>query len=291
MTTRKFNRLRTKVLFSLIVASFSPLGSAPAHADNANPPKIVSIEQITTGPYSVGDIVSFKINYTGGNPGIKLIEISGAGSSTSCVSQSANLLALSKLYSVISVANLNWEKGKSLQTDISNSRIVSGFVVPCTGRAPRSLTITDETDLVDSISEFGAPFTGGNLSSLNIETTPTDLLTPIGEIKPVKISDAVSIKNIPKSPKAGSKYELPRLTRGGAPIFWKVNGNCSIDYKTFKGDIGGTISFKKFGKCELLPSAMVNDKFKLPKYTANIKMQEFKDDDIVTVVAVFSVKK
>jgi hypothetical protein len=260
-------------------------------ADNANPPKIISIEQITSGPYKVGDIVSFKINYTGGNPGIKLIEIAGAGSNTSCVSQSANLLSISKLSSVLPVATLNWEKGKSLETNVSNSRIVSGFVVPCTGRFPRSVTITDETELRDAISDFSMPFTGGNLSPLDIQALPTTLFTPVGEIKPVKVSDSVSIKNIPKNPRVGSKYDLPRITQGGAPIFWRVNGNCTIDYKTFKGDIGGTLKFKKSGKCELLPSAMFNDKFYSPKYTANIKMQEFKDDDVVTVVGVFTARK
>jgi hypothetical protein len=276
----------------LLIALLLGLLSAPgSHADNANPPKIVSIEQITSGPYKVGDIVSFKINYTGGNPGIKLIEVSGAGSNTSCVSQSANLFSMSKLSSVFPVATLNWEKGKSLETEVSNSRIVSGFVVPCTGRFPRSVAITDETELRDSVSDFSLSLTGGNLSPLDIQALPTALFTPVGEIKPVKISDSVSIKNIPKSPRAGSSYDLPRITQGGVPIYWRVNGNCSVDYKTFKGDIGGTLKFKKFGKCELLPSAMFNDQFYPPKYSANVKMQEFKEDNIVTVVGVFSVRK
>jgi hypothetical protein len=291
MRKQRSTTLRIQVCLSLIIFSFTFFGVATAQADNTNPPKILSVEQITSGPYEVGDIVSFKVNYTGGNPGIKLIEISGAGSDTSCVSQSANLLAISKLYSVLAVANLNWEKGKSLETGVSNNRVVSGFVIPCIGRSPRSVTITDETELRDSISDFSAQFTGGNLSPLDIEAVPTALITPVGEIKPIKINDSVSIKNIPKSPRVGSKYELPRITQGGAPIFWQVNGNCSIDYKTFKGDIGGTLKFMKPGRCELLPSAMVNDKLKLPKYTANIKMQEFKQDIIVTVVGVFIGRK
>lgn len=291
MGKQKSVTFRIQARLGLILFSLLFFGITPAAADNSNPPKITSIEQITSGPYKVGDIVSFKINYTGGNPGIKLIEISGAGSNTTCVSQSANLFSLSKLSSVFPVASLNWEKGKSIETDVSNSRVVSGFVVPCTERFPRSVTITDETELRGTISDFSSPFTGGDLSSLDIQALPTSLFTPIGEIKPLKMSDSVSIKNIPKSPRVGSKFELPRITQGGAPIFWRVNGNCSVEYKTFKGDIGGTLKFKRSGKCELLPSAMFNDKFNLPKYTANIKMQEFKEDGIVTVVGVFNVRK
>jgi hypothetical protein len=276
----------------LLIALLPGLLAAPvAHADNANPPKITSIEQISSGPYKVGDIVSFKINYTGGNPGIKLIEVSGAGSNTFCVSQSANLFSMPKLSSVFPVASLIWEKGKSLETVASNNRTVSGFVVPCSGRFPRSVSITDATELRDSVSDFSLPFTGGNLSPLDIQALPTTLFTPVGEIKPAKISDSVSIKNIPKSPRAGSSYDLPRITQGGVPIFWRANGNCSVNYKTFNGDIGGILKFKKSGKCELLPSAMFNDQFNPPKYTANIKMQEFKEDNIVTVIGVFSVRK
>ena len=69
--------LRVTLLAFFTVASFSIYLPTPTYADNANPPKIVSVDQITTGPYAVGDLVSFRVNYTGGNPGIKLISIRG----------------------------------------------------------------------------------------------------------------------------------------------------------------------------------------------------------------------
>lgn len=164
---------------------------------------------------------------------------------------------------------------------------MSGFVVPCNGinRVLSSVIVIDETDLQD---ETGV---GKRPPTLEIEVEPMDLITPVGEIKPIKINDSVSIKNIPKTPKVGSKYELPRISKGGVPISWRVNGNCSIEYKTFLGDIGGTLKFSKSGKCELLPNAMPTDKFKAPKYTANVKMQEFKDDKFLTVVGVFTSRK
>lgn len=68
---------RFLILALFTAASFSIYLPTPTYADNANPPKIISVDQITTGPYRVGDLVSFRVNYTGGNPGIKLISIRG----------------------------------------------------------------------------------------------------------------------------------------------------------------------------------------------------------------------
>ena len=281
--------LRVTLLAFFTVASFSIYLPTPTYADNANPPKIVSVDQITTGPYAVGDLVSFRVNYTGGNPGIKLISIRGAGSNNACVVQSTSFFALSDLAILIPNSDINWEKGKSIESTFSNSKVVSGFVVPCISsqRFQRSVTIIDETDLRDELGGIMGP----KLPTLDFEVKPTDWITPVGEIKPIKIADSVSIKNIPKTPKVNSKYELPRITKGGVPISWRVNGNCSIEYKTFLGDIGGTLKFNKSGQCELLPSVMVTDKFKVPKYSANVKMQEFKDDKFLTVVGVFTSRK
>lgn len=280
--------LRVTIFALFTVASFSIYLPTPTYADNANPPKIVSVEQITTGPYAVGDLVSFRVNYTGGNPGIKLISVRGAGSNNSCVIQSANLFALPDLASAIAIKGVEWEKGKSIESSFSNNKVVSGFVVPCNGNQQylRSVMIFDETDLEDEIGGIGQSF-----PALDIEVKPTDWITLVGEIKPIKISDSVSIRNIPKTPKVGSKYELPRITKSGVPISWRVNGNCSIEYKTFLGDIGGTLKFNKSGKCELLPTVMATDKFKAPNYTANVKMQEFKDDKFLTVVGVFNSRR
>lgn len=53
-------------LFTMALVLFLPLSTlSTANADNANPPKITSVQQITSGPYSVGDIVTFKVVFTG----------------------------------------------------------------------------------------------------------------------------------------------------------------------------------------------------------------------------------
>jgi hypothetical protein len=100
-----------RVLISLgvLLLLISPT-TPPASADNSNPPKIVSVDQVTKGPYAIGDIVTFKVNYAGGNPGIKSIEISGAGSKNTCISQSANLIGKAGLVSLFPLASVKWEK-------------------------------------------------------------------------------------------------------------------------------------------------------------------------------------
>jgi hypothetical protein len=276
------------VTISLLLINLSAFDKAIA--DNANPPKIISIDQVTKGPYSVGDVVTFKVNYSGGNPGIKSIEILGAGSKTTCISQSANLLGMPALGGILSVSPLRWIKNESLNNTYSGDKFLSGFVVPCQGAFNiQRVEITDETGLSDTVGV--GTLSTVSLSNIMIETNPTDLITPIGEIRPKKIEDRVSLKNIPKNPKVGNKIDLPRLTQGGVPIHWKANLSCSIEYKTFLTDLGGILKFNKSGNCELMPKVMLTDKFNLPKYTANVKMRDFKDGNDVTVVGVYKVRR
>ena len=63
----RFYKVKIVVIATLLIAGF--LGT-PAKADNANPPKIIDLNQLTKGPYRPGDLVTFKIIYTGGNPGL-----------------------------------------------------------------------------------------------------------------------------------------------------------------------------------------------------------------------------
>jgi hypothetical protein len=280
---------RTVTCLALILGLLI-LATNPAKADNANPPKIVSVEQVTKGPYTIGDIVTFKVNYTGGNPGIKSIQIRGAGSENTCISQSANLISRASFKSLFPLASVKWEKGKSVNTAYSSSSLVSGFVIPCEyNRVLWEVSILDETGLADSIS--WGPFNTAIPFYLVVESIPTDFNTPIGEIKPKKIGDKVSIKNIPKTPKVGSKYELPRVTQGGLPMYWSAGGGCVIEYKTFLIDIGGTLKFTKPLTCNLRSEVLINDKFNSPQFDANIKFEGLKGGDSTSASGVFKAKK
>ena len=239
----------------------------PSYADNANPPIVKSLEEVTTGPYSVGDIITFKVTYEGGNPGIKLIKISGVNNSQTCVGQGIPPDNFDG-QTVRSLSVLAWNNKSALKKNSNNYELVSGFVLPCRKVSNSStgaiVLIEDETGLQNS-----------KFFSYTLTTISDDLFTPVGEIKPIKIADQISIKNIPKSPKKNIIYKLPRLTQGGVPVFWFVptgknnprESVCSIE-KTFEGDLGGSLKFKKSGSCILNAWPQLTDKFAYPTYSA-----------------------
>lgn len=248
------------VTWFLVVGFFA----SPSYADNANPPLIQSFEEVTVGPYSVGDLVTYKVSYVGGNPSIKSIKINGAYNSNSCVSQNPSTTVTGPLSA--SQITLNWFK--QLGALNNNFEFISGFVMPCqiienlpTGV---NVSIEDETGLKNS-----------KYFPYKLNAISNNFYTPVGEIKPTKIADQISIKNIPKNPKKNSVYKLPRLTQGGVPVFWFVpaGGNnpkesvCSIE-RPFEGDLGGNLKFKKSGSCILNVWPQLTDKFAYPTYSA-----------------------
>ena len=239
----------------------------PAKADNANPPIVQSLEEVTSGPYSIGDIITFRVTYDGGYPGIKSIKISGVNNSQTCVSQGIPPDNFDGR-TVRSLSDLAWNSKSTVKKNSNNYELVSGFVLPCRKVSNSStgaiVTIEDETGLQNS-----------KFISYTLTTISDDLFTPLGEIKPIKIADQISIKNIPKSPKKNTIYKLPRLTQGGVPVFWFVPAGqnnpresvCSIE-KTFEGDLGGSLKFKKSGRCILNAWPQLTDKFAYPTYSA-----------------------
>lgn len=257
--------MKSRVLASIVV--FSGVFNTPAMADNANPPIVHSLEEVTSGPYSVGDVITFKVTYSGGNPGLKSIIISGVHNSQSCVSQgipSDNFDG----ETLRRLLTLSWRNGSMLKKSSNNYELVSGFILPCrkvsNSSSGANVLIEDETGL-QNLKFF--PFT--------LTTVSDDLITPVGEIKPVKIPDQISIRNIPKNPKKNTTYKLPRLTQGGVPVRWDVPAGsnnpresvCSIQ-RSFEGDLGGNLKFKKSGRCILNAWPQLTDKYAYPTYLA-----------------------
>lgn len=260
----RFDKAKIIAIISVLVVGF--LGT-PAKADNANPPIVQSLEEVTSGPYSVGDIITFKVTYGGGNPGLKSIIISGVNNSQSCVGQGIPFENLDG-ETLRRLLTLSWSNGSMLKKNSNNYELVSGFILPCRKVSNSSnganVLIEDETGLQNS--KF-FPYT--------LTTVSDDLFTPVGEIKPAKIPDQISIRNIPKNPKKKTTYKLPRLTKGGVPVRWDVPAGqnnpresvCSIQ-RSFEGDLGGTLKFKKSGRCILNAWPQLTDKFAYPTYLA-----------------------
>ena len=130
----RFYKAKVILMTSVLVVGFF---SNPAKADNANPPRITSVEQVTTGPYSVGDIVTFKVGYEGGNPGIQEIKIA-----IRCIRNAGSLAGGPELNWI------SWRDGEKL-TSKSGSGLISGYVIPCLQSElfPHQVTITDKTRL------------------------------------------------------------------------------------------------------------------------------------------------
>jgi hypothetical protein len=274
---------RSVKIFALVISVFITSAS-PVSADNTNPPKLVLVEQVTKGPYSIGEIVTFKISYTGGNPGIRSITIRGAGSNETCLASATNLQNNgSDGYELV------WNKDKNVKHIFLDPIEVSAIVVPCKriNGFYSGLTIVDETGLQDIVNNYD--YYGSNrIANLKIEVKPSDLFTPLGEIKPLKIKDLISIEKIPKNPKVNNKFELPKYTQGGVPVVFGGSGSCLVNKTTFQADLGGTLQFTKAGYCKLFVMVMETDKYLFPIFKANVKFPVVK---FQTVIGTYQVRK
>lgn len=255
------------------------LGSiTPVHADNANPPKIISVEQVTSGPYSVGDIVTFKVNYTGGFPGIQNIRIS-----INCVSNSHSTVRV--VGGLIGWANI--EK----TTTYSGNGLVSGFVTPCNQPEvqPTFVEIADQTNLRASINWEELK----QNSSLKVQINKSDLLpTPVGEIKPSKLPDELDL-GIASKIQVNQTFNLPRLTKAGAPIIYTVmtRRNCQINWDTFLGDIGGKLTATSAGICAIRVSSQPSDKYENPLIKTDKVIKPGKSSSVILSLNVIKSSK
>lgn len=262
--------------FSFLLVISLLLGSVtPVHADNANPPKIISVEQITSGPYSVGDIVTFKVGYEGGNPGIQNITI-----------------ALKCVKNIGSIGDwISWEDGEKL-TSKSGNGLISGYVVPCqqSESFPWRVTITDKTqlrDVWDLIKLESQP-------SLKFIINKSDLLpTPVGEIKPAnKLPDEVDL-GFPSKIRVNQSFNLPRLTRAGAPLFYGVmtKKNCQINWDTFLGDLGGKLTTTSAGICAIRIFNQPSDKYENPSIKTDKLIKPSKSSSVIVNLSVIKSTK
>jgi hypothetical protein len=269
-------------LISLIVPTYSV-------ADNANPPKLISVEQVSRGPYSIGDVATFRINYSGGNPGLNRAKIEVGSATNTCLS---NIYDHALYGTYVNQSEIAWYKAPKSKPANESFLDISGVVLPCLLAFQRkSAQITDETGLSDGLS-------GVDNSVFEIvasEDIP-QFLTPAGEVKPSKINDGLSLTSLPASVKAGKSFRLPRLTKNGVPVYYLAENDRDSRIKScrvaqaFPGDIGGTLYLSKPGNCRLTVMPMLTDKFNYPKISYN-KLKKIKTDPSHVSYFVISVVK
>jgi len=254
---------------SLVLVSLLQLSTfSAAIADNANPPKITSVQQITSGPYSVGDIVTFKVGYEGGYPGLTEIIIG-----LSCVYNGYSLLGNINSY-------IGWGK-RDKTTSYTGNGLVSGYVAPCQQSEvqPSFIQITDETGLRANLNWEELKLN----SSLKLQINKSDLLpTPIGEIKPTKIPDEVTL-GVSSKLGLNQVFALPRLTISGAPLFFRTMTKkvCEIDWETFQGDLGGNLRTLSPGICAIRVGVSPSDKYENPTIRTDKIIKPNKSSSII----------
>ena len=222
-------RLTAQALLSVL---FLSLLHTPAQADNANPPKIIELVQVTKGPYKPGDLVTFKIVYTGGNPGLDNLKIIFANGCDNKFS-------------------LRWYESEGV-TEKHGNGVVSMALPSCPPGFiyPTYVEITDKTLLKDSkVLE----------KSANLEIEISDYLyKPIrsGEIAPdVLQTHSLDLSLIPSNPKIGDTYLLPAVTSVGMPVYYRVDKSspCSITQEQPGAFAlpGGVLKINRNGDCNI----------------------------------------
>jgi hypothetical protein len=227
----RFYRAKIILVISVLVVGFF---SNPAKADNANPPKIIELVQVTKGPYKPGDLITIKVVYTGGNPGLSRVLITFSGN---CFQA------------------FDWNESDGI-TEKHGNGIFSSPVPTCPPGIYKFMTsyIKDKTGLSNIMY--------ADVSNIQVEISDFAYKpVKIGEIAPSTLqTHKVDISLIPLNPKLGESFLLPAITSVGMPVYYNVVGDtniCTINQERFGTQVmpGGTLKIAGFGKCQLSISA------------------------------------
>jgi len=261
--------MNKKLIVFLSVLSMSLSNtSAPAKADTANPPVVTGFTQLTQGPYKPGDMIQFKIEYSGGNPGISDYWILFDSRCIAIKDQSPQY---------------HWSKSNGgEENQFFGNGLFTGFIQDCLpGKYGVSkIQIKDKTGLL-SKNAYKVNF-GNDADKFEIADYEFKSI-PIGtEIPTSKLPDELNLIDIPKNPLVGSTYSLPEKTTVGFPVSYRVNNinnsACKITKDGFNGYtpfFGGTLSFIKTGSCQIyigrLESTSSRSRYDLPSLKANVQ--------------------
>ena len=197
----KFYKAKIVLLISFLVVGFF---GTPAKADNANPPKILDLIQVTQGPYKPGDLVTYKIVFSGGNPGLKSGEIS-----------------------IHTVGDYYFKESLPINDIFGNGLISFSLPTIAPGAyGPIRARIQDKTDLRSKYWQAPISPSVGPLSFVVSDY----IFKPIklGEVIPANLlTHTLDLQLIPKNPKIGDVFELPKYSSVNAPIYYRVSGDSS----------------------------------------------------------------
>ena len=208
-------------------------------ADSANPPILKSIRQVTQGPYAPGDVITYEVNFIGGNPGVRYLEMD----STATKDPDGNCAKGVLQKPVTEVVN---GMNRLLISAVAPSSCVSGTYSPWFVLSDLTNLIT-RTNWADTNSLKSDP--SWDYTLLNGQ------LVPKGTVRPQQKPDQIDLSNLPipiYEPGKTLSYSLPRFTKNGQLNYWGVDMAssrvCTLT-KPFITDAGGTLNIVGPGIC------------------------------------------
>jgi hypothetical protein len=226
-----------------------------AQADAANPPKVQSIKMLNPEKiYKVGDVVTFSIKYSGGNPGLKRVDlwvqnqVQGKGIGDYC-------LIGDPWFSLWGdkPSNYGLPIGPITTTEILMYKYVSANCVKGINEVRLSARLADLTDLESN-------YTGDDLFKFSVLD---GLWIPPGEVLGNRIDTTFNLDFLPSEVvlEQGKSFEikLPTRTSEGVPVFYQpwpgdvcfISQEPAFPWFQPKVEWSTVIEFKKPGTCSL----------------------------------------
>lgn len=222
-----------------------------ATGDTANPPVITSVTQLSTGPYKPGDVLTVRVNFTGGNPGLSSIEVGAR--QLYPASTSMNWSDFRVKNGILDYVAFGLKQRIRPSNKYGNG-IVSRVLSGCSGDfyiySAKIIDLTRLSDEKITWKEQNISRLAGNLDYKII----SDFCIPVGQVLPPRIPDEIDLLNLGSNLEYSSKkqfsYTLPRTSKYGQPIVWSADGACMVEVD-FPEDAGGTLVTEKTGDCRL----------------------------------------
>jgi hypothetical protein len=237
--------MKRRLIFGVaLFMSLSIMAAPAAVADNANPPKILSVVQVTKGPYKPGDVITFQINTTGGNPGLNSVVLRGGCLNWIYGSGDIRWELNSKLDPI---ELFGWQQYVNPGTSSTSSLIKAVVSSSCADGTYKLVDV-----YVGDLTQLETRFENVNDASLNY-VVQGGLLVPPGIVRPEPRADSIELKSLSNTliyAGAQMSFSLPRTSQGGQVLNWLSSGNCRVTIP-FKGDVGGELTITGPGTCKL----------------------------------------
>jgi hypothetical protein len=254
-------------LFAVISASFA----TTAFGSTADPIKIVSVTEISTGPYKIGDVVTVEIEALGGSPEIVSIGGSIANTPIDPRNYPANIGGGSwNKKNLVEEWNPDFYKFSStsengtLHTVFRYSFLIASNIFSGSYPLITKMGVSDATNLGVDCPPLNKKQNYFECPSIpNIQITGGRRIAN-GVVKGQKSVEKVEVPNLPSSLNISQPqvFTLPRNTVSGTPLSWShEGGSCKLQGARFPGDSNDTLIIDRSGVCSLFGGTQGDDGF------------------------------